>query len=59
MDRLNAEVVKAVNTPEVREKLVALGLEPIGSQPEKVTQWTQDGLKRMSAIVKRAGITAD
>ena len=59
VDRLNAELVKAVNTPEVREKLVAQGLEPIGSSPEAVTQRTQDGLKRMAAIVKRANIQPD
>ena len=59
LDRLNAEVIKAVGAPEVRDKLVAQGLEPIGSPPEKVTQWTQDGLKRMSAVVKRAGIQAE
>ena len=59
VDRLNAEVVKAVNSPDVRDKLIAQGLEPVGSRPETVTQWTQDGLKRMSGIVKRAGITAE
>ena len=59
IDRLNAEVVKAVNAPDVREKLISQGLDPIGSPPEAVTQRTQDGLKRMSALVKRAGITAD
>lgn len=37
-DRLNAELVKAVNSPDVREKLIAQGLDPIGSPPEKVTQ---------------------
>ena len=59
VDRLNAEVVKALNAPEVREKLLALGLEPIGSPPEQVTQRTQAGLKRMSEVVKRAGIQAE
>lgn len=59
IDRLNAEVVKAVNAADVREKLIAQGLEPVGSPPGTVTQLTQDGLKRMSAIVKRAGIGAD
>jgi len=59
VERLNAELVKAVNAPDVREKLIAQGLEPIGSPPEQVTQWTQAGLARMSAIVKRAGIAAD
>ena len=59
VDRLNAEVVKAVNAPEVREKLIAQGLEPIGSPPEQVTRWTQAGLARMSQIVKRAGISGE
>jgi tripartite-type tricarboxylate transporter receptor subunit TctC len=59
VDLLNAEVVKAVNAPDVREKLIAQGLEPLGSPPGMVTQWTQDGLKRMRDIVNRAGIQAE
>ena len=59
VERLNAEMVKAVNSPDVREKLIAQGLEPIGSKPEMVTQWTQDGLKRMRDIVQRAKIQAE
>ena len=59
VDRLNAELVKAVSSPDVRDKLVAQGLEPIGSRPETVTKWTQDGLKRMKGIVERAGIKAE
>jgi tripartite-type tricarboxylate transporter receptor subunit TctC len=59
VDRLNAEVVKAVNAPDVREKLIAQGLEPIGSPPEQVTQWTKAGLARMSEIVKRADIKGE
>ncbi len=59
VDRLTAETVKAVNAPDVREKLIAQGLEPIGSPPEQVTQWTKAGLARMSEIVKRAGIKGD
>src|SRR4051812_33955272 len=59
VDQLNAEVVKAVNAPDVREKLIAQGLEPLGSPPGMVTQWTQDGLKRMRDIVNRAGIQAE
>jgi len=59
VDRLHAETVKAVNDPGVRDKLVAIGLEPIGSPPEQVTQWTEAGLKRMGDVVKRAGITME
>jgi len=59
VERLNAALVKAVNTPEVRDKLIAQGLEPVGSTPGTVTQWTQDGLKRMHDIVRRAKIQAE
>jgi len=59
VERLNAELVKAVKTPEVRDKLIAQGLEPVGSPPATVTQWTQDGLKRMRDIVQRAKIQAE
>jgi len=59
VDRLSAETVRAVNDPGVREKLIAQGLEPIGSPPEQVTQWTEAGLKRMHDIVKRAAITGE
>ena len=59
VERLNAELIKAVNTPEVRDKLIAQGLEPIGSKPEVITQWTQDGLKRKHDIVQRAKIQSE
>jgi hypothetical protein len=39
--------------------LLAQGLEPIGSRPAEVTQRTVAGLKRMSEVVKRAGIQAE
>ena len=59
IDRLNAELVRAINSPDVREKLIAQGLDPVGSPPETVTKWTQDGLKRMKGIVERAGIKGE
>ncbi len=59
VERLNAGMVRAVSSPDVREKLIAQGLEPIGSKPELVTQWTRDGLARMRDIVQRAKIQAE
>jgi tripartite-type tricarboxylate transporter receptor subunit TctC len=59
VDRLDAELVNAIKSPDVRDKLVAQGLEPVGSGPETVTRWTRDGLARMRDIVKRAGIQAE
>ena len=59
VDRLHAELAKAIASPDVREKLINQGLEPIGSAPEQVPQWTQAGLARMKTIVQRAGIKAE
>lgn len=59
VERLNAEMVKAVNTPAVRDKLIAQGLEPVGSNPATLTRWTEEGLKRMRDIVQRAKIQAE
>ena len=59
VERLNAELVRALNAPEVREKLIAQGLEPIGSSPSTVTKWTGEGLARMKDIVQRAKIQAE
>jgi len=59
VERLHAAMTKAVSAPDVREKLIAQGLEPIGSKPEVLTQWTKDGLERMRDIVKRANIQAE
>ena len=59
VERLNAELVRAVSAPEVREKLIAQGLEPIGSNPATLTKWTGEGLARMKDIVQRANIQAE
>ena len=33
--RLNTEIVKIINMPDVREKLVGLGAEPVGNTPDE------------------------
>jgi len=59
IDKLNAEVVKAMADPGLRERLIAQGLEPMGTPPETVTQWTRDGIAKMRALSKRTGIKID
>ena len=56
IDRLNAETVKAVNDPTVRERLLALGLEPGSSTPEQLGAETHNGYAKMAKIIKEAGI---
>lgn len=59
VDKLNAETVKAVADPAVREKLLSLGLEPETSTPEQLGQMVRSGHARVAKIVKDANIKSD
>ncbi|HET9662968.1 MAG TPA: tripartite tricarboxylate transporter substrate binding protein, partial [Burkholderiales bacterium] len=49
LQRLNAELVKIVHSPDVKERLLSQGLTPVGSKPEEVVA----KIKKESAEVAR------
>ena len=57
--RLHAEVVKATNAPDVREKLIAQGFVPRASTPGELARATREQLERYSRLFKEAGIRVD
>ena len=57
--RLNAEVLKALAAPDVREKLVAQGFSVTGSSPEELFKSTKDQLERYAALFRQVGIKAE
>jgi tripartite-type tricarboxylate transporter receptor subunit TctC len=57
--RLNAEVVKALADPDVREKFRGQGLTVRGSSPEELGTATRDQLARYARLFKEAGIKAE
>jgi tripartite-type tricarboxylate transporter receptor subunit TctC len=56
---LNAEVVRALAVPEVRNKLIAQGLTPRGSTPEELARSTREQLERYATLIKQAGIKVE
>lgn len=56
LDRLNAEIVRAANLPDVRGRLTEQGYDIEASSPERLTESIRDGLARMGRIVREAGI---
>ena len=58
LDRLRAEATKAVGDPSVREKLLTLALEPVGSSPEELARRTRDGYERYGKLVRDIGLKA-
>ena len=59
ISRLNAEILKAVGAPDVREKLVSIGFEIEGSSPDKLAAVTKARYEQMQKIIKDAGIRID
>ena len=59
IDRLHAEMVKAVNDPAVKDRLVKSALEPATSTPEQLAAQTRSGYDKIAKIIKDANIKAD
>ena len=56
---LNTELVKALRSPDTREKLTGLTMEPVGGTPEQYSTHIKEELAKYARIVKAAGIKAD
>ncbi|MDB5964095.1 MAG: hypothetical protein JWQ72_595 [Polaromonas sp.] len=57
--RMNREVVAALNSPEVREKLSGLGMVASPSTPEEFTAFIRKESVKLNRIVKAADIKAE
>jgi tripartite-type tricarboxylate transporter receptor subunit TctC len=54
--RLNTEIVRAVNMPDVQPRLEAAGLLVVGSSPEELLAFEKSDLESLAKIVKAAKI---
>jgi tripartite-type tricarboxylate transporter receptor subunit TctC len=59
VNRLNAEVAKALDTPAMRERLASLGLEPAGGSPADCARLVKADIERWAPVVKAGGARAD
>ena len=59
VNKLNSEVVKALNMPELRQRLIAGGSEVIGNSPEEADQFLKSEISKWGRVVKSAKISAD
>jgi tripartite-type tricarboxylate transporter receptor subunit TctC len=58
VERLHREVVKVVAAPDVRERLAALGFEPIASTPAEFADRIRLEIAQWAKVIRAAGITA-
>jgi tripartite-type tricarboxylate transporter receptor subunit TctC len=59
VNRLNGELVKILNSPEMKEKLAATGTEPLTSTPEEFADYIKREMAKWADVIKRAGVKAD
>jgi len=57
--RLNAELIKAMSLPEIAEKLIAQGTDPMGTSPEAFGSFMKDETRKWALVIKSAAIRAD
>ncbi|MEI6546267.1 MAG: tripartite tricarboxylate transporter substrate binding protein [Burkholderiales bacterium] len=57
--RLSTETSKVLNAPDMRERLLAQGVEPVGSTPEQATAHLEAEMTRYAAAVKASGAKVD
>lgn len=54
--RLHQEVVKMVRDPELKDRLLALGAEPIGNRPEEFRSYMGQEIAKWTKVIKAVGI---
>jgi putative tricarboxylic transport membrane protein len=54
--KLNSEISTVLQTPEIREKMANLGMEPLASTPEALTQRLKADIAKWRAVIDKAGI---
>ncbi|WP_017758579.1 Bug family tripartite tricarboxylate transporter substrate binding protein [Pseudacidovorax intermedius] len=60
VQRLNAEIVKALRQPDVKDKLEGqLAMEIVASSPEELRDFMAQEIPRWAELVKKSGATAD
>ena len=59
LSKLNAEIAKILKTPEFRERLAALGAEPISSTQQELAAYMQVQTEKMRKAVQESGARPD
>ena len=55
VNRLNTEIVKSLQQPEMRERLTGLGCEVVGNKPEELAAFLKAETAKWTKVVKESG----
>jgi tripartite-type tricarboxylate transporter receptor subunit TctC len=57
--RLNAEIVKVMHSPEMKERLAGIGTDPVTSTPEEFAAYIQTEIGKWGDVIRKANLRAD
>ncbi len=57
--KVHAAAVKALATPQVKERFASLGVQPVGNTPEQFGVVIREDLARWSKVIKSAGVKVE
>ncbi len=57
--KINAEIVRMLKTPEVRDRMALEGADPVGSTPEEFTKRLASEMAKWAKVVKEIGMAAN
>lgn len=57
--RLNHEILRVLNTPEMRARLFNVGIEVVGNSPEQFAEAIKSEMATMGKLIKDAGIRTE
>jgi tripartite-type tricarboxylate transporter receptor subunit TctC len=56
LNRLNSEINKALTAPDLKERLLTAGIQPLGTTPEQFASFIKSEAVRYAKVIKDAGI---
>ncbi|HZN26881.1 MAG TPA: tripartite tricarboxylate transporter substrate binding protein [Burkholderiales bacterium] len=56
VNRLSGEINKALASPDMKEKLLTAGIQPLGNTPEQFASFIRSETQRFAKVIKEAGI---
>jgi tripartite-type tricarboxylate transporter receptor subunit TctC len=59
VDKLSGELIKAINDPEMKAKLVAQGIEPSGMTPTELGAFQKSEIDKWARVIKAGNIKVD
>jgi len=59
LDKLNAEIVRIINTPEMKERLATLAFTPVGDTREQFSGFIRSEIAKWGKAVKESGAKAE